>query len=282
MTKVSEPGIGQGDLIPREVLPPALPPDFDTKRVRTFSHMISVIGEYVDLSKSTTTEQDLKMVEPASIERGLYISRLDRDRKAKGVYDEVVLPPDQFLVVARSPRDLAIHTFERALAANTKKPEGERESDRDKLRAKASRAAGHVLEVKIVELDKLHLQISEERLALKGLLKAIRGGGRAYYRADNLDEMRKIGTESIHKAIEVAAINTPDLNSMEVDNVQSAVRYNLYGHQHHNNRRMAYWEKYVLMAGTYARRRLDVLDSSRHLNLHELAPYQKYLDAENE
>jgi hypothetical protein len=268
------------DVIPRaDLQPPDMPVELAENRKVTFSKFITLVSLRYGLTKADTTVEDLERATPMNIDRGLYIRLVDRERtaRAQNLYEEVVFPSPQISLLTKSPSDLAKRAYARAQAANDKKPADQKETNRDTVHATASRAAGHVLEKRADSLEELRNGISAELIALRALRRELFAGGKAHYRADNLDVLRQRGHNSIHQAVEVAAINLGWDNDM-VDGIQQAVNYNLYGHSGHNNQRIKHWRQYTYMAGKYAGARLDAMAVSQRATAVVLGRYQPFLD----
>lgn len=280
MTK-AEPGIGQASLplfIPEEVQAPDVPEGFDLERRTSFSHLIRVIGDNMALPPDFTRVEDLERVDPASIERGLvFPERYAYERRLKNVYLGIGFSATQFLEIARSPSDLAGHVYTKAKKANEKRAPEERH-DRDTAHATASRAAGHSLEERVLGLTVAQGQLASQRLDLLRLNKELRAPGRAHWSGRNLDALRRLSSNVIHSTIEIAATNLP-WDNQTADDLQDALHYNLYGHAGHNNRRLGFWTRYVLMAGKHTRRQLEAVTQSLQRTTNELVQYQPYLDA---
>ncbi|HSX45075.1 MAG TPA: hypothetical protein VLF39_03150 [Candidatus Saccharimonadales bacterium] len=268
------------EAIPRtDLLPPDMPVELVENRKVTFSKLINMVSYRYGLTKADTTIEDLERARPMNIDRGLYIPKEDKERteQAEHLYQEVVFPSPQFGLITRSPRGLANRAYAKTQAANDRKPADQKQTDRDIVHATASRAAGHALEKRADDLEELRNGISAELIALRALRREIGSGGRAHYRAENLDKLRQRGHTSIHQAVEAAAINLGWDNQL-VDGVQQAVNYNLYGYHGHNNQRIKNWRQYTWMAGNYAKARIKAMAVSQRATSVVLKRYQPFLD----
>lgn len=276
------PDIGKGLLyVPEQMGAPALPADFDLDRQTSFSHLISVISYSMDLPPAYTNEEDLARVDPASIQAGLQFDIHEAIRRRyKHVIRGVGFSAGQFLQIARSPSDLADHAYTHAEDANVARPPEER-LDRDEQHATASRSAGHSLVEHVTKLETARQQLSEQRLALLALRKAIKAKGYAHWPGRYLDGLRKTASDIIHGHIEIAAVNLP-WNHQTADDLQGALHYNLYGRAGRNNVRLGYWDRYVLMSGLHTRNQLEVVKVALLRTTRELEKYQPYLDAKKQ
>lgn len=280
--RTPEPGIGQTPLspifVPEEVRAPELPEGFDMDRRTSFSHLIKVIGDHMNLPPDFTDREALEKVTPEKIESGLsFNQRYAHEQRIKNVYAGVGFSATQFLEIARSPSDLAGHTYTKAQKANEKR-EPEARLDRNEAHATASRAAGHVLEEHVLGLTSTHGQLAQQRLDLLRLNRELKAPGRAHWSGRNLDGLRKTASNVIHSTIEIAA-TTLEWDNQTADELQDALHYNLYGHAGHNNRRIGFWGRYVLMAGRHTRRQLDAVTMSLERTSKELGTYRPFLDA---
>lgn len=273
-----EPGVGQGTLfVPVGVKAPELPPGFDLDSPVSISRLICAISDHMDLPPDFTNQAHLERVEPKSIESGLYFDPPEaRSKRLKNVYQGVGFLATDFLCVARSPADLASHMYARAKKANEKRSPDER-LDRDEAHNTASRAAARTLGEQISRLEVVRGELSERRLCLLAVHKALRAPGRAYWKAVNLDRFRRTASDVIHNAIEVAVTNLP-WDNQTADDLQDALHYNLYGHAGHNNRRLGYWRRYVLMVGKHTKAQINALGFSLSRTDDEFAKYAPYLE----
>ncbi len=281
MPRNIEPGIGQGMLfVPEAIKAPELPEGFDLDRRTTFSHLIAVISEHVDLPYGYTTAEDLGRVDPANIEPSLCFGTFEArkaPRKLINVYHGIGFSALQFTQIARSPEDLANIAFSTALTANEKRPE-EGRLDRDTAKATATRAAVHALDSNSAKLEAVKTEIAQQYASLEALYSEITAPQWAHWSGRNLDALRKTASDIIHGDIEIAAANLPWDNNM-ADGIQRALHYNLYGRRGHNNVRISFWRRYVMMARDHSRRQMGtVSESMRRLN-RVYAMYAPSLDA---
>ncbi len=280
MTKTS-PGIGQKSFfIPDAVVAPELPPDIDLEQRTSFSHLICVISDHMDLPPDFTDQVDLGRVDPVSIEAGLYFDKREAyEKRLKNVYEGIGFTATDFMAVTLSPSTLATRTYGRTMKANEKRPSEER-LDRDEAHDTASRSAGHILEQNTAQLEVLIGVLAQRRLALLRLHRALKAPGRAYFgqTVAVLDDLRKVASDAIHQSIEVAATNLT-WDDKTADDLQDALHYNLYGHAKHNNRRIEFWRRYVLMTGKYTKEQIEAVGHSLEITVEELAKYMPYLEA---
>lgn len=212
------------------------------------------------------------IAEPKVIGQGLYIDVSDRRyRNAEQLYEGVVFPSREFKFIARNPRDLAKHTKSGTREANKTL------SDRDEAYQKVGRSAGHVLETQITRLTRYAATMSEKRLRLLSLVRDIDPPlGVVHYKAKNLEIVRNEVDEAIHETAEVATINL-NFDTTAVRGLHKVIRYNLYGSSD-QERRMAYWRRYIVMTGKHTRAKLNAATTSKIACERELTIYAPFLN----
>ncbi len=268
--------------LPPNLEAPELPENLDRNRIITAGSLLRILSETVEVDLSSVSTADIDNTAPKVIEYGLYIPKEDpRFRKSKHTYEEVVFPVEQWLEIARSPSDLARHMYSRTQKVNAKRPPETRVDDRDVMHATAMRAGGHTLEERLVKLDGLYNSTFDELDALRRLHTELKFWFQARYRAENLDVLRKVGHNAIHRAAEVSVVNTKKKN-VDVDGIHRAIHYKLYGPQSTSNRRVKNWRQFTYLAGTYAKRRIDAIITSMHATEASLDEYGPFLDTKRE
>ena len=212
------------------------------------------------------------LAEPNIIERGLYIERPDpRHRTAEQLYGGVVFPAGEFMVVARSPNDLARHVRSGTREANMTVV------DRDEVDEKVGRSAARSLKSNITRLARYTASMSEKRLKLLSLIHDIDPPlGVVHFKARNLDRLRKKVDLAIHETAEVATISL-DLDTSAIKSLHKVNRYNLYG-SNNQQRRMSYWRKYILMTGKHTKTKMEAASGSINACERELKVYAPFLE----
>ena len=279
--------IGQGILLPTNVAPPELPPDFETKKRISASSLIATIAEYEDLPSDFTTEQDLERVSPQNIDTGLVVGsrealELYDKYKIQSVYNGVGFSAVHYTMLNRSPRDLAKSSLSSFVKINSLRPL-EKKLDVDEAQEVAHRFAGHALESLIVKQGTLITDLQTHITTLRAFRKALFGGGRAWYSGKNLDRIRKASDLIINTDLEIAYLNrTWADQEVPIDDLRRALQYNLYGRKGHSNTRLTIWKQYVTMAGFQANRQIGVAKNALGRTRRELEHYQPYLEHDRE
>lgn len=285
-----EPLIGQGTLwTPAEMRMPQLSDlDIDPEQVMSMSRLLRTVSEYMDVPAEYVATDAYALAKPETVHEGLYIERSDpRFRTAENLVDGVVHPSKDFRTISRNPRALAAQamnntrnsfTLEEAVAGVQPRVVDNKgkEVDRDEIEARVKRSAGHQLEGYAARIENRRNEISAERLALRGLHKELKSGGRAHYKAKNLNTLREQGERSIRTAVEVASINM-DWGSVTVDGLHKAVMYKMYGLPGHNNARLHNFADWALLTGLWTRARLHGFEVALRNCLKELAHYEPAL-----
>jgi len=273
----AEPGIGQGSLFVVDSYPsPGVPPEFDLEKPMAIGHLLKVISDHVNLPEGYTTAEDLRRVEPPKIEAGLCFGTVEaRQQDLKDVYMGIGFTATQYLRIARSPRDLAVHTYARTQRANDKRPDTER-LGRDEAEATANRAAAHILQSYGLRIAEGINEFTEQRDYLLAMHKELQNPGWAHFKGTKLGEIIRVTSDIIHSDVEIAAVNLDWSGSM-TEALQRAVHYNLYGWKGHSSKRISQWRQYVLMAGRHTKNQLIASQQAQRLTNKEFAKYADYL-----
>jgi hypothetical protein len=200
---------------------------------------------------------------------------------SRSTYHGVSIPASQFRMVTRSPKDLANAVYTNTLGINDRRSPEDRVTDRDEMKETAARAAGHALNSQLVHLETLATAYSARREDLLGIMRELKAPFWAHYKLSNLDKMRRTADIAIHQSIETASINMNDWDTYEVDGLHRAIRFHMYGHDGHNNARMHYYRKYVLMAGRHTRNIINAIEESKKATDRERQIYLPALKAKH-
>ncbi len=245
----------------------------DFQRRIASSALIKLVTDTAPPDPSEVTERDLRVMSPNQISSGLYVPEARSPQDTPNSFKGVVFPADQFLVIARSPSDLARHTRTRTLRAH------ERTDDKYQADQSANRAAGHVLKSHLSKISTLETSLhnEEEKAALFSReLHGARGTG--YYSHHSFEKLQpiKASVESaIFDALNVAA-TTHKWDKEKTERARKTILYQLYGI---DSRRVKNWIGYTDVVKNYAHARGIVIAQARRSVATELAQYQPFLDA---
>lgn len=274
----------------------------DWERRMTLRNLVWLHAADQQLPDGFATEQALADAHPLTIESGLYIS-VDDPRhdgaeglvkvntkfataNAKEAIDEIragkrpkvpptgvsiVFPPDEFESVGHYPRALAKHMRSRTRKANFANP------NRDEADETVGRSGGHILENYIGKMEVVENRIVDERKMLRSLFRDLASPvWQAHYKARNLEKRRETTDEKIHETSEIATINL-NLGTDSIKALHNAIKYNLYGHNTHDEQ-VAWWKSYIALVMRYGAARIDRLTSATDACRDELKQFQPFLD----
>lgn len=237
----------------------------------SFSRLLNVLSasEPSLESMGQVTVEELEIVNPAVINAALLVGS-DRG-KIQNAYNGLVLPDDDFIAVAGSPRTLA----ERTMARTARSRRGI--STPEATQAAIQRSAGHVLEKKVAASQARAKVVETENGAVKTVLTESRSRGAAHYSAGNLYPKVILARDAIEQMVEVAGKRI----GWSVDDhtlARNALYVQLLGRRGDGNQRAANWTQYSGDAYRYGRRRAAIIRSAASSAERELYKYKPALE----
>lgn len=255
----------------------------------TLNRLINLAGQDVNVTPEPEI-RDFENAAPVAIERGLYIPYKDpRYQRAQQMVRlgvdattsptlhnvGVVFPSSEFHIVARNARDLARFTEARTRNANKDNP------DRDEIRQKVGRSAGHALFEKITDIFGLNSQIKDELTVMRSLYRDLNSSWQAHYKSKNLEKKRAFADERIHETSETSTINL-NLGSTAIKGLHRAIKKNLYGGNRTHAETAFNWQSYIKLVGRYMGARVHKLELSQTMCEEEFAKYRHFLEPQAE
>lgn len=224
-------------------------------------------GLYIDMTdpryRDKQTEQLLWAWGPVPID-----SQAVRDLKLER--RGVVVPPDEFKIIAHSPGRIV--KFSEATTRNANK----NELDRKEVDEKVGRSAAHSMESKLASMSTLEANIHDEIALLRKPYHEASSTWRAHFKAKNLDKVRRETDERIHEMVEVATLNL-NPGTFELRALHRAIAKRLYRNPTPAET-ASQWRIYTSLAGQYATARLVKVIQSQVKAKKQLDLYQPYLD----
>lgn len=295
MSHSSNPGIGQAELwTPADMHTPSfeeldIPPD----QIISMSRLLTAVSAAMDVPASYATEAEFYQSTPEVMHPNLYILKEDpRAPAAENLFKGVVHPTEEFSRISRSPREIARRVqsttrksfslekviVDGVLSEKATDKDGI-EVDRDEIKARVLRSAGHALGGFVSGLTLQQEKLAEQFADLKALDNELLAPGRAHYKAINLDRLRRSGERALRESIEIASINADNWPSLTVDGLHKAAMYKIYGMPGHNNARLGNFRPWVKLTKNWTNARVN---NVRHALINaqkELKNYQPALDA---
>jgi hypothetical protein len=237
----------------------------------SFSRLLNVLSasEPSLESMGQVTVEELEIINPAAINAALLVGS-DRS-KVQNAYNGLVLPDDDYLAVAGSPRTLA----ERTMARTARSRKGM--SPPDVTEAAKLRSAGHVLEKKVAASRARAQVVETENTAVKVVLAESKSKGAAHYKAGNLYPKVILARDTIEQMVEVAGKRI----GWSVDDhtlAKNALYVQLLGRRGGGDQRTANWAQYGGDAYRYGRRRAAIIRSAASSAERELYKYKPALE----
>lgn len=269
--------IGQGILDIGDVpvnQPEQVPDALDLDKRIAASRLIKLAMNISPPDPSEVTERDLRVMSPSRIVSGLYMPEGSKPADIPNSYKGVIFPADQFLLIARSSRDLALHT--RSKSSKTHMQDDNKQS----AGAAANRSAGHMLKNYVASLTTLEAAVADEEKRIGIYSGELHGandtGFFAHFNGVNLQPIAASVETSIFDALNVAA-TTHKWDKEKLVRARKTVLYQLYGI---DSSRVKNWIGYTDMAKDYAHARRIIIGQAGRMAAIELAKYQPFLDAE--
>lgn len=267
-------------------------PTINPQQRITLGRLASMLGQNLGPTEGVSdeydpllevTDNDFANCAPSTLERGLYIPRFDPRYTQKsteqlvrpGQYSDrseygVVFPSTEFTTVARSARDLAVHTMAKTRKANRASIDI---VDKDNT---TGRSVAHMLGRYIRGLNSLEDELIEKRESLLiPLYRETYSPWQAHFKARNLDKKRKQFDEHLHDTIETATLNL-DIGSTAIKAVHRAAASNLYrrGSSREIN---AQWKRYIEFVGKYVAERRKKIAQSKERCQEQYEHFEPFL-----
>lgn len=244
-------------------------------------------------SELQVSKEDYQTASPDFIRQGLYIDITDpryRDKATQQLLwawgtppvspkaiqtlrlerTGVVVPPDEFKIVAHSPPRIA--KFAEATTRNANK----NELDRKEVDEKVGRSAAHAMESKIERMTGLEVDLRGEIALLRIPFREAASTWIAHFKASKMDAIRREADERIHEMVEVATINL-NPGSFELRALHRAIAKKLYRSLSREEIALQ-WRVYTYLAGQYATARLVKVLQSKAKSEKLLEFYRPYLE----
>lgn len=248
--------------------------DVDLSRRMAASTIIKLTSEVLDLDPGSVTERDVKVMSPRVIVSGLFVPDGVDTGDIPNAYKGIVFPPDEFLIIARSPSDLARHTRVRTMSARSQT------ADIGAVEAASMRSAGHMLERKLAKLTSLREAILTEKSKISAFSGELHSANNTafygHYNAKNLMIIKAEVEGSIFRALHIAA-TTHGWDKEKLGRAESTLKFQLYGKE---SRRVRNWINYTDMVRDYTHKRGAITNIVMRDVKTELKKYRPFLDNE--